>query len=68
MTLTDYLVIAAIVLIVGFAVAYIIKAKKKGQKCIGCPYASTCGKTDCGTCNHSEPTQEEKGTSNGHAR
>ena len=33
---------AAIVLIVGGAVAYIIKAKKSGQKCIGCPDSKTC--------------------------
>ena len=48
------LVIIAVVLIVGGAVAYIIKAKKSGQKCIGCPDAKTCSgncsgcKLDCG--------------------
>lgn len=40
----DYVVIAAILLIVGGATAYIIKAKKSGKKCIGCPYSSSCGK------------------------
>ena len=40
--LTEIIAIAAIVLIVGGAVAYIIKAKKSGRKCIGCPYASSC--------------------------
>lgn len=50
MTLTDIIVIAVIVLIVGAAVAYIVKAKRKGQKCIGCPYSSSCqsGKSNCG--------------------
>lgn len=52
MTLTDIIVIAVIVLIVGAAVAYIIKAKRKGQKCIGCPYSASCpsskGGCDCG--------------------
>ena len=42
MTLTDIIVIAAIVLIIGGAVAYIVKAKKSGKKCIGCPYATSC--------------------------
>lgn len=28
------------------ALVYIIKAKKSGQKCIGCPSAGTCGKSD----------------------
>ena len=51
MTLTDGIVIAAIALIVGGAVAYIIKAKKNGKKCIGCPHASSCpsSKCDCGS-------------------
>ncbi|MFQ9893538.1 MAG: FeoB-associated Cys-rich membrane protein [Emergencia sp.] len=33
------LLIAALV---GAAITYIIKAKKKGVKCIGCPNAGTC--------------------------
>lgn len=37
-------VIVAIVLlvIIGAAVAYIIKEKKKGTVCIGCPHAGSC--------------------------
>ncbi|MBQ1273129.1 MAG: FeoB-associated Cys-rich membrane protein, partial [Clostridia bacterium] len=37
-----YIVLAVILLVVGFAVGYIIKEKKKGKKCIGCPYADQC--------------------------
>jgi hypothetical protein len=50
MTLTDIIVIAVIGLIVGAAVGYIVKAKRKGQTCIGCPYSSSCpsGKGGCG--------------------
>ena len=50
MTLTDIIVIAVIGLIVGAAVGYIVKAKRKGQKCIGCPYSGSCpsGKGGCG--------------------
>ena len=42
--------IVAIVLIIGGAVAYIIRAKKSGRKCIGCPDGATCGKgeSSCG--------------------
>ncbi|MBR3844278.1 MAG: FeoB-associated Cys-rich membrane protein [Clostridia bacterium] len=45
--------ILIIVVIVGLAAFYVYKAKKRGQKCIGCPYAKTCGKeTDhCGCGN-----------------
>lgn len=51
----DYVVIAAILLIVGGATAYIIKAKKSGKKCIGCPDSCSCNKkkTDDGSCGGS---------------
>ena len=42
MDLPEIIAIIVIVLIVGLALLYVIKAKKKGQKCIGCPYAKTC--------------------------
>lgn len=60
----DYVIIAVIVLIVGSASAYIIKAKKSGQKCIGCPDANSCSSnknassgcsgccSSCSGCNH----------------
>lgn len=43
-------VIAAVVLLVilGLACLYIYKAKKRGEKCVGCPYAKTCGGSSCG--------------------
>ena len=43
MELVDYIVIAVIVLVVGGAIAYIVKAKKSGKKCIGCPDSGSCG-------------------------
>lgn len=42
MSFPEVIAIIAIVLIIGLALFYVIKAKKKGQKCIGCPYAKTC--------------------------
>ena len=38
-------VIAVLVLLVIVAAAggYVYKAKKSGQKCVGCPYAKECG-------------------------
>ena len=35
--MTDIIIGAVLVVIVGLAVFYIIRAKKKGKKCIGCP-------------------------------
>ena len=49
MTIADYIVLAIIALAIGGAVAYIVRAKKSGQKCIGCPYAKSCsGGCNCG--------------------
>ena len=42
MTLVDVLVIFAVLGILGGAVTYIIKEKKRGKKCIGCPYSEGC--------------------------
>lgn len=38
----EIIAIAAICIIVGGAIAYIVKSKKAGKKCIGCPYAGKC--------------------------
>ncbi len=47
--MTDIIIIAIILVIVGAAIAYIIKAKKSGVKCIGCPSGGKCdGCKACG--------------------
>lgn len=40
--LANVIVIALLVLIVGSAVLYIRKEKKRGVHCIGCPSAGSC--------------------------
>ena len=42
MNAATVIAVIAIVLIVFFATRYIYKEKKKGTKCIGCPYADQC--------------------------
>lgn len=39
----NFIIIAIIVLVLGGVVFYLIKAKKSGDRCIGCPYAKKCG-------------------------
>lgn len=39
----DWIILGVILLIVAAAALYIIRQKKKGAKCIGCPYAKSCG-------------------------
>ena len=41
--MTDLIIMAIVLLIVGLALFYIIKEKKRGVKCIGCPNGSVCG-------------------------
>ncbi len=43
----DIIIIASVLLVITAASLYIIKQKKKGKKCIGCPYAGECSKKNC---------------------
>lgn len=43
----NIVIIALLVVILGFAIRYIVKAKKNGGKCIGCPNAKTCNSCNC---------------------
>jgi len=58
--ITDILVVLVLLGIVGAAAIYIVKAKRRGVKCIGCPHAEACAhKGNCsGAC--SCPPREEK--------
>ncbi len=40
----NYIIIAVLVPIIGAAAGYIIKRKRQGAKCIGCPYCDNCSK------------------------
>ena len=47
----NLIVLAVIILIMGLAIAYIVKEKKKGVKCVGCPAATECAKKRAATAN-----------------
>jgi len=51
--MTDLIIVAVVLVIIGTAAAYIIKAKKSGVKCIGCPSGSSCS-GNCGGCTCKE--------------
>lgn len=40
--MANLIVIAILLLIIGLAVGYIVKSKKSGVKCIGCPSGCNC--------------------------
>lgn len=44
------IILAALVVAVFLALRYVYREKKKGNACIGCPYAGSCHKQDkCGS-------------------
>ena len=47
--MTDIIVIAVVVLLAGAALGYMIRARKRGVKCIGCPSGGNCSK--CSGCH-----------------
>ena len=52
--MTDIIIAIVLLAIVGGAIAYIIKAKKSGAKCIGCPSGGSCSGSCVGNCSGDE--------------
>ena len=46
--MVNVIAVVTLLAIVGAAAGYVYKAKKNGQKCVGCPYAKECGAKSCG--------------------
>lgn len=47
--MTDLIILGILIIIIGAASIYIVKAKRKGVKCIGCPAAGNCPSKNCKT-------------------
>ncbi len=43
----NYILIGILAVIVGGAVFFLLRAKQKGQTCIGCPHAGQCQHRAC---------------------
>lgn len=48
--MTDLIIAVILLVIIGAATAYIMKAKKSGAKCIGCPAGGNCSGRNNGQC------------------
>ena len=48
----DLIIIGILIVIIGGAVTYIVKSKKRGVKCIGCPSGGKC--SQCNICSNNE--------------
>ena len=55
MTMADLIIGLVVALAVCAAVLYIVRAKKKGVMCIGCPEGATCARKGKGGCGCSIP-------------
>lgn len=50
--------------IAGGIIFYLIRAKRRGETCIGCPYAKQCGKCSGGCAGHDSSCAGSCNTSN----
>lgn len=46
----NFIVIGILVVIIGAVTFYLVREKKKGVKCVGCPHAKQCGGKCGGSC------------------
>ncbi|MBQ8383214.1 MAG: hypothetical protein IJX47_08430 [Clostridia bacterium] len=57
--LIDIIVSVILVVLVGAAITYIVRSKKRGETCVGCPYAKECAMRKknggCSGGNHAAP-------------
>lgn len=49
--MANVIIAGILIVIIGFAVAYLVRAKKKGVRCVGCPSG--------GSCPHHSPAKTE---------
>lgn len=47
----DAIIIIILTIVLGGAAFYVYRSKKKGRKCIGCPYADSCPSGGGCSCN-----------------
>lgn len=56
----NFIILAIVILIIVGIAIYLIRAKKRGQTCIGCPYAKQCsGKCNTQSCNSKNRSNSE---------
>ena len=53
----NVIVVLILVAIAAGIIWYLIRAKKRGEKCVGCPYAKQCGSKCSGGCSSKSDSQ-----------
>ena len=51
MDLATFIALLSLVTVVSCAVRYLVKAKQRGVRCVGCPDAATCSAVDAASCS-----------------
>lgn len=54
MNAKDIVILIVLLLVLTLSISYIVKAKKNGAKCIGCPSSHDCKACGCGCQDHKE--------------
>ncbi len=54
----NVIIIVILAAIIGGIIYYLYKCKKRGDTCIGCPYAKQCGGKCAGKCGNSADAEE----------
>ena len=54
--MNDVMIAAVLLVIIGAAAWYIVRSRKKGRRCIGCP--GGCCSGQCASCSSCEETPE----------
>ena len=58
--MANFIVGGILIITIGAAIIYIVKEKKKGTKCIGCPAACNCSNKSNGCSGCHSNTEEKK--------
>lgn len=45
--LANIIIVTIIAAIVVSIIVYLVRAKMRGETCVGCPYAKQCGSSEC---------------------
>ncbi len=48
----NFIIIAVVLVVLGLAIRYLVRAKKNGQKCVGCPHSCQSKNGGCCGCQN----------------
>lgn len=60
--MANVLLIVVLLAVVGLAAGYVIRAKRRGQKCIGCSCGRDCGRGEGSACSGCCALKQNSGT------